>query len=57
MNEYNDGRINKLKVGLYQANILISKRSINNESDIILGEDTYFFVFIGLKCLILKNFI
>ena len=50
------GKIVKLKVGLYQADALIAKRAIDGDSHMILGADSDFFVSVGRKCILIKDF-
>ena len=52
----NMGRVEQVKVGLFQADPLIAKRARQNKSDIIMASDTDFFVTVGRQCLLLKDY-
>ena len=56
VNDHNDGKIQKVKVGLFQADPLIARRAVERQSDVILGADTDFFVSIGPHCILIKDF-
>ena len=50
------GKVQPVKVGLYQADALIAKRAIDGLSHMIFGADTDFFVSIGPSCILIKDF-
>lgn len=58
LHETNDlmGRVEKVKVGQFQADPLIAMRAIRKESDIIISADTDFLVSVGRDCILMKSF-
>ena len=52
----NHGEVMRVKIGLFQADTLIAKRAISNQSDIIVAADSDFFMSVGTQCILLKDF-
>ena len=50
------GKIEKVKVGMFQADPVIAKQSLQNKSDTIFAANTDFFVSIGPQCVLVKSF-
>jgi len=52
----NYGKIQKVKMGLFQADALIAKRAREGKSHAIIASDADFFVSIGQDCILIKDF-
>ena len=52
----NQGKIEAVQIGLFQADSLIARRAIERKSHFILSSDTDYFVHIGAPCVLIKSF-
>jgi hypothetical protein len=52
----NYGKVEKVRVGFFQADALIAKRAVEKKSHLIVSRDSDFFLLVGQQCLTIRSF-